>query len=233
MSMPAPRAKKRHIIVHENPKSPAAEAYRSLRTNIQFSAVDEQIRTLMVTSAGPSEGKSTTASNLAATYAQADQKVLVIDADLRKPTAHHTFSASNRFGLTHVLTSRCQPHEVITETYIDNLYLMPSGLIPPNPSELLASNRMKQLLEDLKASFDMVIIDTPPLLAVADAQIVSTRVDGVVMVVDSGKVKINMAQKAKEKLDLVNARVLGVVLNNIKKSGNEEYYYYYYGETNS
>lgn len=230
MSKSIPNAKKRHIIVHNNPKSPVSEAYRSLRTNIQFSSVDSRIQTIMVTSASPGEGKSTTACNLAATYAQAEQKVLLIDADLRKPTAHHTFLCSNRYGLTNVLTNQCGVKEVVVETFVPNLYLLPSGIIPPNPAELLASNKMKALLGELKNEFDIIILDTPPALAVTDSQILATISDGIVLVVDSGRVKIAQAQRAKEKLVHVNARFLGVVMNNLKRS-NQDDYYYYYGST--
>ncbi len=221
-------SKKRPLIAYQNPKSAASEAYRSLRTNIQFSSADQVIRTIMITSAGPGEGKSTTASNLATTYAQADQKVLLIDADLRKPTVHHTFMISNRYGLTNVLTNQCRHREVIVESYIPNLYVMPSGGHAPNPAELLASNRMRNLIEELREEFETIVIDTPPSLAVADAQIVSSLCDGVLLVIDSGKVKISQAQKVKEKLAHVNAKVLGVVLNNLKRNGEEGYYYYYY-----
>jgi len=220
--------KQRPVIVHENPKSPATEAYRVLWTNIQFSAVDRALRKLAVTSAGPSEGKSITVCNLAAIYAQAGQKTLVIDADMRRPAIHHTFFISNRFGLSHVLSNRCEAHEVISETFVPNLYALPSGVIPPNPAELLASNRMKTLLEELEREFDVILLDTPPVLSLADAQIVSAQCDGVLLVIDSGKVKIQAAQKAKEKLEMAGARILGVVLNNVKRIDGDYYYYYYY-----
>ncbi|KIL35377.1 capsular biosynthesis protein [Cohnella kolymensis] len=230
MSKPILRTKKRHIIVHNNPKSPVSEAYRSLRTNIQFSSVDTRIQTIMVTSASPGEGKSTTAINLAATYAQAEHKVLLIDADLRKPSIHHTFLCSNRFGLTNWLTNSRPVSEVVVKTFVPNLYLLPSGAIAPNPSELLSSKKMSKLLEELKQEFDIIILDSPPVLAVTDAQIIASISDGVVMVADSGKVKIATAQKAKEKLEHVNAKILGVAINNIKRSSHDDYYYYY-GET--
>lgn len=228
MSRSAPKIKQRNVVVHNNPKSPVSEAYRSLRTNIQFSSVDSDLKTIMVTSASPGEGKSTTTSNLATTYAQAENRVLLIDADLRKPTAHHTFHCSNRLGLTNVLTKQSPVEEAIVETFVPNLYLMPSGVVPPNPAELLASNRMKTLLDELKVQFDIIIVDTPPVLAVTDSQILATISDGVVLVVDSGKVKIAQAQKAKEKLEHVNAKILGVVINNVKRGQQDEYYYYYY-----
>lgn len=220
---------KRPIITHVNPKSPISEAYRTLRTNIQFSAIDEDLRVLMLTSAGPGEGKSTTALNLAVTYAQAGKKVVLVDADLRKPTVHHSFMKTNRWGLTNILTNQLSLNESILETDIENLYIISSGPIPPNPSEILASKRMTTFLEELKNVFEMIIIDTPPALAVTDAQIVSTKCDGVVLVIDSGKVKREAAMKAKAQLEHVKARILGVVLNNKNRDDAEAYYYYYYG----
>jgi capsular exopolysaccharide synthesis family protein len=220
---------RRPIITHENPKSPISEAYRTLRTNIQFSALDEEIRTIMVTSAGPGEGKSTTITNLAVVNAQSDTKVVIIDADLRKPTAHHTFRLSNRWGLTSVLSGQAKLEDVIQESHIPNLYVITAGAIPPNPSEMLSSKRMTAVLDELKNMFGMIFIDTPPALAVTDAQIVATKTDGVIMVIDSGKVKREMAMKAKANLDHVKARILGVILNNMDRKNAESYYYYYYG----
>lgn len=223
------RANRRPIIIHENPKSPISEAYRALRTNIQFSAIDEELKVIMVTSAGPGEGKSTTINNLAVAYAQSDKKVILIDADLRKPTVHHTFTASNRWGLTSLLTNQTPFDKVIHSTGIPNLDILTSGPIPPNPSEILSSRRLVQLLETLRETYDYIFIDTPPVIAVTDAQIVATKCDGVVLVVDSGKVKREIAQKAKANLDHVQARILGVVLNNIDRKTKDSYYYYYYG----
>ena len=216
------------MITHVNPKSPASEAYRVLRTNIQFSSADTEIKLLMVTSAGPGEGKSTTVSNLAVTYAQADEKVLIIDADLRKPTMHRTFHVSNRKGLSNILTNQAKYSEAISSSEIPNLDLITSGPIPPNPAELLSSKRMRDLLEELKKHYSKIIIDTPPILALTDAQIISTLCDGVILVLDSGKVKKEIALRAKESLEKVNAKILGVVLNNVSAKDNDGYYYYYY-----
>jgi capsular exopolysaccharide synthesis family protein len=223
------RTNRRPIIIHENPKSPISEAYRALRTNIQFSAIDEELKVIMVTSAGPGEGKSTTINNLAVAYAQSDKRVLLIDADLRKPTLHSTFNITNRWGLTNLLTNQVQLKDVVQQTSISNLEVLTSGPIPPNPSEILSSKRLVTLLEELKTQYDVVFIDTPPAIAVTDAQIVATRCDGVILVVDSGKVKRDFAIKAKTNLDHVQARILGVVLNNVDRKNKEAYYYYYYG----
>ncbi|MEC0247480.1 CpsD/CapB family tyrosine-protein kinase [Paenibacillus chitinolyticus] len=218
------------LITHANPKSNIAEAYRTLRTNIQFSSIDQEIQSVLVTSAQPEEGKSTTAANLAVAYAQENKKVLLIDADLRKPTLHKVFNVSNRSGLTHVLVNQDQFADALADTGIPNLTLLPSGPVPPNPAELLSSNRMVTLLEEVGAWYDMVIIDSPPLLAVTDSQILAAKADGVVLVLNHGKVKRDRAQKALSQLQYVKARVLGVVLNNKAYSKKESSYYYYYGE---
>ncbi|CAM4523551.1 capsular exopolysaccharide synthesis family protein [Paenibacillus endophyticus] len=220
---------KRQIITQTNPRSPISESYRALRTNIEFSSIDEQLQVLMVSSAGPGEGKSTTITNLAVTFAQSEKKVVLIDADLRKPTAHHTFSISNRWGLSSVVSQQCSLEEVIQMTDIANLDVITSGAIPPNPAEMMGSKRMTAIIEQLRRMYDIILIDTPPLLAVTDAQIVATKSDGVILVVDQGKVKREIASKAVKNLESVNARILGVVLNNVKRKANEEAYYYYYG----
>lgn len=220
---------KRPIITDINPKSPISEAYRTLRTNIDFSSIDEELKAIMLTSAGPGEGKSTTATNLAVVYAQNERKVLIIDADLRKPTMHHTFNKSNRWGLTNLLTGKTAMQEVIVETEIPNLHLLPSGPIPPNPSEILSSKRMSAILDELKGMYDLVVVDTPPALAVADAQIMATKCDGVILVISSGTTKRDAAAKMKANMDHVKARVIGAVLNNVDRKSGEGYYYYYYG----
>ena len=227
MSQPSTERK---IISLVNPKSPISEAYRSLRTNIQFTAADDQIQVIMVTSAGPGEGKSTTVSNLAVTYAQAEQKVLVMEADLRKPTVHKMFLQPNRIGISNVMLNQVTLNDIIRETDVPNLYVITSGPIPPNPSEILGSKKMAKAIAELREMFDIIIIDTPPVLALTDAQVVATNSDGVIMVIDSGKVKRDAAIKAKANLEHVNARMLGVVLNNVKRNGSDSYYYYYYGK---
>ncbi|MDQ8738342.1 CpsD/CapB family tyrosine-protein kinase [Paenibacillus sp. LHD-38] len=220
---------KRQIITLTNPRSPISESYRALRTNIEFSSIDEKLQVLMVSSAGPGEGKSTTITNLAVTFAQSEKKVVLIDADLRKPTAHHTFSISNRWGLSSVISQQSSLEEVIQVTDIPNLDIITSGAIPPNPAEMMGSKRMTAIIDQLRGMYDIILIDTPPLLAVTDAQIVATKSDGVILVVDQGKVKRDIAGKAVKNLESVNARILGVVLNNVKRKANEEAYYYYYG----
>ncbi|MGO4499655.1 CpsD/CapB family tyrosine-protein kinase [Paenibacillus sp. 2RAB27] len=222
---------KRPIITHQNPKSPISEAYRALRTNIQFSSIDEELRVIMVTSAGPGEGKSTTLINLAVAYAQTDKKVLIIDGDLRKPTMHHTLHVSNRWGLTNLLTNQLTIREVLQDTFIPNLQIITSGPIPPNPSEILASKKMISTIEELKQRFDVILIDAPPAIAVTDSQIIASRTDGVILVVNSDRTKREAVLKAKQNLDNVRARILGVVLNNVDRKNKDAYYYYYYGES--
>ncbi|MED4254038.1 CpsD/CapB family tyrosine-protein kinase [Priestia megaterium] len=218
---------KRRLLAHNSPKDPVAEQYRTIRTNIQFSNVDQEIKAVVVTSSGTEEGKSTTASNLATVYAQQGLKVLLIDADLRKPTGHYTFRLENHIGLTNVLTRQSTLAQAIQESEIPHLSVLTSGPIPPNPSELLASAQMTELLKEMKEQFDMIIFDTPPILAVADAQILANQVDGTILVVSSGKTEKDAALKSKELLSNAQGKLLGVVLNNRKvEEGN---YYYYYG----
>ncbi|MDR4219043.1 CpsD/CapB family tyrosine-protein kinase [Priestia megaterium] len=218
---------KRRLLAHNSPKDPVAEQYRTIRTNIQFSNVDQDIKTIVVTSSGAEEGKSTTTSNLATVYAQQGLKVLLIDADLRKPTGHYTFRLENHIGLTNVLTRQSTLAQAVQESEIPHLSVLTSGPIPPNPSELLASAQMAELLKEMKEQFDMIIFDTPPILAVADAQILANQVDGTILVVSSGKTEKDAALKSKELLSNAQGKLLGVVLNNRKvEEGN---YYYYYG----
>jgi len=218
---------KRRLLAHNSPKDPVAEQYRTIRTNIQFSGADEEIKSLVLTSSGPSEGKSTTAANLASVYAQQGLNVLLIDGDLRKPTAHYTFRLENHTGLTNVLTRQSQLGQAVQSTEVPNLYVLTSGPIPPNPSELLASKQMGEVLAEMKERFDMVIFDTPPILAVADAQILANQVDASLLIVSSGKTEKDAALKAKELLTQAKSKLLGAVLNNRKmEEGN---YYYYYG----
>ncbi|TFE28184.1 CpsD/CapB family tyrosine-protein kinase [Cohnella luojiensis] len=220
-----------NLITETNPKSPISEGYRILRTNIEYSSIDQSLQVIMVTSSKPSEGKSTTCANMAVAFAQTNKRVLLIDADLRKPTQHHIFGKSNRFGMTTALFNQKELQDVIQHTNTENLSIIPAGPTPPNPSELLSSKRMTAMLEATKGMYDMIIIDTPPILFVTDAQIVAAQSDGVVLVVDSGKVKKDVALKAKASLDHVKAKLLGVVLNNINRK-HADSYYYYYGEKN-
>jgi capsular exopolysaccharide synthesis family protein len=214
------------LIANLDPKSPISEQYRTIRTNIQYSSVDKEIKTLMVTSSGPAEGKSTTVANLAVVFAQLGKKVLLVDADLRKPTVHRTFGVNNLFGFTTVLTKQATLGSTVLETDEKDLYILTSGPVPPNPAELISSKSMEQFIEEAKEQFDYVLFDTPPLLAVADPQILANKVDGSIYVVFSGKTEIDQAKKAKELLENAQSKLVGVVLNH-KELKNNEYYYYY------
>lgn len=217
---------RRKLITKLSPKSPISEQFRTIRTNINFSVVDEEVRTLMVTSSSPGEGKSTTAANLAVVYAQQGKRTLLVDADMRKPTVHYTFGLTNSFGLTNVLTKQMELGEAVNTSDVDHLHVLTCGPIPPNPAELLGSRAMEQFFELVKEEYDLVIFDTPPVLAVTDAQVLANKCDGAVLVVSSGRTEIDAANKSKDLLTAAQARILGVVLNN-KKSKETNYYYYY------
>lgn len=222
------------LVVQDNPKSPISEAYRTLRTNIQFSSFDNELSTILVTSSGPSEGKSTTASNLAISMAEIGKNVLLIDCDLRKPSVHKKFNISNSKGLSNLLIGQFKFDDV-AQKYTENMYILTSGTVPPNPSEMLASKKMKSFLEEAKGKFDFIILDTPPVVAVTDAQLLSTMVGGVLLVIASGFAEISAAEKAKELLNNVKANIVGVVLNKADVNDGKKYgyYHYYYGEGKS
>lgn len=217
----------RRLITIEEPMSPISEAYRVLRTNIQFSAIDQAMQVITVTSAQPREGKTTTISNLAVAYAQDGKRVMLIDADLRKPTLHRVFARTNRKGLTNVLANISTLEDEMQATDVDQLFLLTSGPMPPNPAEILATKRMGMLLDELRQQFDVILIDTPPALALTDAQVIASRSDGVLLVVSSWKTKRDLIRKCKANLEYVNANLLGVVLNNQNRREAESYYYYY------
>jgi len=217
---------KRKIVAAYDPKSPISEQYRTIRTNIQFSSIDREIRSIMITSTAPGEGKSTTAANLAVVFAQQNRKVLLVDADLRKPTVHYTFNLTNTFGLTSVLTRQVELKEAVNGSIVPNLFVMTSGPIPPNPAELIGSNGMDQFLEDVKKVFDVIIFDTPPVLAVTDAQVLANKCDGTILVTYSGKTEIEHVIKAKESLLNAKGKLLGAVLNGKKIQKSDGYYYY-------
>uniref|UniRef100_UPI00261F9CA4 CpsD/CapB family tyrosine-protein kinase n=1 Tax=Clostridium sp. TaxID=1506 RepID=UPI00261F9CA4 len=170
------------FIVEKEPKSIEAESYRTLRTNIQYSSFDKEYKVIMVTSSEPGEGKSTTSGNLALCLAQGDKKVILIDCDLRKPSLHKKFKVSNLVGLSDVIVGKEDLISAINK-YNNNLLILTSGKVPPNPSEMLSSKAMTSLLEDLKTKFDYIVLDTPPIQAVTDSQILATKADGTILVV--------------------------------------------------
>ena len=218
------------LITHRNPKSPISEAFRTLRTNIQFSGFDKPIKTLVITSSGLGEGKTTTVTNLAVAFAQAGSRALIIDADLRRPMVHKLFLQNNIQGLTNVLAGKGDYKQFLINCPVENLDVLSCGAIPPNPSEILASNAMKQFIQKVKEDYDMVFIDSPPVGHVTDAAILSTIADGTILVAASGTVEIDAINAAKELLKKVNANIIGVVLNKLDKNAQGNYCYYYYGE---
>lgn len=212
------------VISLADPKSPVTEAFRTLRTNIQFTGMERELKTLLITSAQPKEGKTITAANLAVVMAQAEQKVLLIDGDLRKPSLNLLFRTPNEVGLTDLLFNKVKIKHTLKNVGNNNLFLITTGRMSPNPAELLGSERMSELLEELKQEFDIILFDTPPLLPVTDGQLLSRRVDGVLLVVSSGKTSCEQAVKAKGLIEHVGGHIAGVVLNNKKVKHNRHYY---------
>ena len=217
------------LIVHLQPKSPISESYRTLRTNILFTTPERPKKVLMVTSSGPKEGKSTTVANLALTFAQMGNRTLLIDADLRKPILHDLFGLDRSIGLTNVLVGRCRLADAISvNSELPNLGVLSCGTLPPNPAELLASANMRDLLQEVKQNYAMVLIDTPPTIAVTDASILSALVDGVLLVIRSSVTEREAVVRAYEQLTRVAAPMMGAVLNGIKVDDVYGSYYYYY-----
>ncbi|MBO1267714.1 polysaccharide biosynthesis tyrosine autokinase [Arthrobacter cavernae] len=221
-------AARRPLITQTAPQSPRAESFRQLRTNMQFANISQKSRAVMVTSSLPGEGKSTTATNIAIALAQAGQRVALVDADLRRPTVNEYLGLDRNAGLTTVLLGKAHVDDLLQHWGEDELYVLSSGQIPPNPSELLGSDEMLKVVRHLEREFDTVIIDAPPLLPVTDAAVLSQHVGGVIVVVSSQKVKHNDLVKSLGALKLVGASVLGVVLNKLPTKGADAYAYSYY-----
>lgn len=201
------------LVVVDTPQSFSAEAYRVLRTNLQYANPDAPLRCVLVTSAVPQEGKSTTVANLGACLAQADRSVLLVDADLRKPVLHTLFRQGRIPGLSSYLAGNALFDAIQLKTAVPNLSIVPSGPVPPNPAELLASRRMREFLDAAKEHYDLIILDSPPALAVSDVCAVAPLVEGVLLVVRSGGAPRTVLRRAKEQLDAVHARVVAAVLN--------------------
>ncbi|SHH46836.1 CpsD/CapB family tyrosine-protein kinase [Clostridium grantii] len=220
------------LIVKRDAKSVSAEAYRTLRTNIQYSSVDKEMKTILLTSAGPGEGKSSTTGNLAYTLATVDKKVVIVDCDMRKPSVHKKMRLSNTVGLSNYLAGEVKLEEAL-QLIDKNIFVITSGPIPPNPADMLGSNKMKALISKLEENFDYVLLDTPPVIAVTDAQVLAGNVDGVVLVVASKQADKDAVVRAKELLLKVGANIIGVVLNKVEMRKGKGYgyqYYYYYGQ---
>lgn len=222
-----------HLITVKEPRNPVSESFRALRTNVQFASVDRPLRTLLVTSPGPSEGKSTMAANLSVVFAQSGRNTFLLDCDFRRPKLHTFFDMSNRFGLSSLLYQPTVPKDYsFRHTSIKNLNVMTSGGLPPNPAELLASERMRSVFQLVLDNYEMVVMDSPPILAVTDASILAPMVDGVLLVVQPGKTHISAARQTVEQLRRANARILGVAMNRIDLKRARyayRYGYHYYG----
>lgn len=220
-----------NLIAHNDLKNPVTEAYRVIRTSIQFAQAGKELKTLAVTSCMPNEGKSMTAANLAVVLTQAGKSVLLIDCDMRNPTVHKNFNLSNKVGLSSCISMGTALSDAVQKTSIEGLYALTGGVIPPNPSELLGSEQMKNVLQRAKEQYDYVLIDTPPVMPVTDALIVSRFVDGMILVIASAEIKVEMARDVKNQLQHAGANILGVVLNKVRSEhhGYGYGYYYYYG----
>ncbi|HTY09351.1 MAG TPA: polysaccharide biosynthesis tyrosine autokinase [Candidatus Edwardsbacteria bacterium] len=216
------------LISHHLPRSPISEAYRMLRTNLQFLNPDHPVKSILVTSAGPSEGKTTTAANLAITMAQVGARTLLVDGDLRRPMVAGVFGIEGQPGLTELLIMDSDLKKVVRPSGIENLQIVPAGTLPPNPSELLGSQKMKSIIGLMKENCDLVIFDCPPVITVTDAAVLAAEADVVLLVVQSGRTDREMAKRAKVLLNNVKANIAGVVLNNISPELQAGYYYYYH-----
>lgn len=213
------------FVVESKKKSIESEAYRMLRTNIQYSSFDKQLKIILITSAEAEEGKSTVSGNLALSFSESNKSVILIDCDLRRPSIHKKFKISNVIGLSEVLIGKEKLEDCI-KLYNDNLSILPSGTVPPNPTEMLDSNSMSNLLKFLKDKYDLIIIDTAPILAVADAKILSTKADGALIVVRAMKTKVESVIEAKNILNKVGANIIGTVLNGVDNSRRKYSKYY-------
>lgn len=217
------------LVTHLDPSGAASEAYRVLRTNLQFMGLDKPLKRILVTSAIPSEGKSTVAANLAVVFAQAGSRVCLVDADLRQPRMAKLFGVENWRGLSNLVVGQGELEEFLQSGPEQGLSLLTSGPVPPNPAELLGSLQMGAVLRELSDRFDVVVLDSPPVLAVTDAAVLAPKVDGVILVAEAGRVARQQVVQARNALKAVNGRVLGTVLNKVKLRYREGYYYNDYG----
>ncbi|MGQ9458715.1 MAG: CpsD/CapB family tyrosine-protein kinase [Anaerolineae bacterium] len=214
------------LITLTDPRSPVAEAYRSLRTNLEFASLDRPLRSLVVTSPGPEEGKSTALANLAVVTAEANRRVILVDCDLRRPRQHEIFGLPNDQGLTNmVVDEKALEKPPFQEVGVERLRVLTSGPLPPNPAELLASRRMDDILRALVEQADLVLFDVPPVIAVTDAAILASKVDGTLLLIGAGSTRREHAQRAKEVLERVNARLVGAVLMGVPFDESLHRYY--------
>lgn len=212
------------LITLTNPRSPISEAYRTLRTNLSFYSLDNPLRSLVVTSAAPDEGKSTTIANLAVTMAQSGRKTILVDCDLRRPSLHTLFNLPNTAGFTTMVLDE-NAAAPLQKTEVDNLWLLTSGPKPPNPADMLGSRQMDRVIATLLEQADLVLFDAPPVVAVTDAVVLGAKVDGVLLVISAGKTRRDHAEKAKQILEKANVRIIGVTLTNAPKDSSLSDYY--------
>ena len=213
-------------LIDEGPESPHAEAYRVLRTNILFSRKDEKLNTIVVVSAGAGEGKSITTVNLATVFAQAGQRILVVDSDLRRPTLHKVLNVNNNLGLTNYLLKQNKLEEIIQPTAVAMLDFMASGKLPSTSMSILGSSQMKEMVAELKQRYDFIFFDSPPVLGVSDASVLASEVDMVIQVIQYRRYPQPMSIRAKQLIEKVGGNLIGILLNNINMSQDESYYYY-------
>ena len=218
--------KKIDLTAFNDAKSPVTEAYRTIRTNISFSGVDKQLKVIEVTSAVPNEGKSTVMASLAIVMAQAGKKVLLVDCDFRNPTQHKLFGLPNK-GVSNCIATGGDFHEIIQRIDQENIDILTSGPVAPNPSEILMSNRMQEFLNTVREEYDYVLIDTPPVMPVTDSAVLSSKTDGVMLVIASGEDKPELVKAAKTRLEQAGANIIGCILNKVKVAGGK--YGYGYG----
>lgn len=212
------------LITLTDPRSPVSEAYRTLRTNLQFSSLDRPIRTLVVTSPAPDEGKSTTIANLAITMAQGGRKTILVDCDLRRPALHSLFGLASEPGITNLMLED-DGEPALQDTGVEGLSLLSSGPKPPNPADMLGAQKLDKIIASLASTADLVLLDAPPVIAVTDAAILGAKVDGVLLVISAGRTRREHAQRAKELLEKANVRIIGAALTNAPKdSGIGDYY---------
>ena len=216
------------LITHFAPKSPISEAYRTLRTNILYTRPDEPVKSVLISSSGPGEGKSTSVANLAITFAQMGANALIVDTDLRRPVLHGIFEVPRSDGLTNVLIGQKKLDDAVKKTKIENLDILTSGTLPPNPSEMLASKAMKSVVKEVTEKYDIVLFDSPPVIAVTDAAVLATQLDGLVLVIKSGETGKDALERSRVLMNNVNARVLGVMVNGVHLENMYGSYYYYY-----
>ncbi|MEN8152007.1 MAG: CpsD/CapB family tyrosine-protein kinase, partial [Planctomycetota bacterium] len=229
--------RRKDLYAYDQPKSTTSEAFRGIRTAISYSSRETDHRVYLVTSSGPKEGKSTITINVATVMAYSGTKTILVDADLRRPRIHKSFDLDNTVGLTNVIIGDVSVEEAVQPTAVDNLYVLPSGPIPPNPSELLGRDRMLGVLDELRGGYDRIMLDTPPIGAVTDAAVLGRIVDSVILVVHAGRTRKKLIERGLEQLSQIDVDVAGVVLNNLRigrkrySPGYYDYYYYssYYG----